>query len=91
MNRKMIVDFCNREIFPQVRTFQKGDLLETVKLVTDWRRKNGWPKEMTAKVDDGFLFINGSKVGRIAPKEPKAAFSAAAYYWEGRILERQGL
>ena len=45
---------------------------------------------MTAKVDDGALYINNKAVGRIAPKEPRAyAYNECAEYWEGRILARQ--
>lgn len=63
--------------------------VEIAKVVSEWRRNHGYPKEMTATVVDGFLFINGIAAGRIAPKPLNPAFSEGAYYWEGRILERQ--
>ncbi|MCR5453177.1 MAG: hypothetical protein K6F00_11175 [Lachnospiraceae bacterium] len=91
MNRRMIIDFCNKNIFPQVtgKAIFYMDCKEVVKTVIDWRKANGYPKEMIARVDDGFLHINNIPVIRIAPKEPHCAFSEEAYYWEDRILARQ--
>lgn len=90
MNRKDIINFCCDQIFPQVKGEPMFylDCKETIKLVTNWRRKNNYPQTMKAIVNDGFLFINNIPVGRIAPKTP-TIFDEGAYYWEGRILARQ--
>ncbi len=91
-NRKKIIDFCIEQIFPNVKTWTgfKGEMMEIVKMVSDFRRKNNFPENMTAKVNDGFLYINNISVGRIAPKMPRAyAYSARADYWEGRVLAQQ--
>ena len=92
-NRKAVIDFCNECIFPFVRidqwTYRNGELWAVVEMVHKFRRENGFPEEMTARVDDGFLFINDIPVGRIAPKTPRVAYNPAAAYWEGRILARQ--
>lgn len=90
-NRKKIIDFCNEQIFPNVKTWKgfKGEMMEVVQLVSKFRRENNFPENMKAKVNDGFLYINDLAVGRIAPKAPRAAWSAGADYWEGRILARQ--
>lgn len=84
-NRKKIITFCNEQIFPYVKTWTgcKGELFDVVKTVEKFRRENGYPKEMTAKVVDGFLYINGLKAGRIAPKTPKIPWSIEQEYWEG--------
>lgn len=88
MNRKQIIEFCNQNIFNQVnnQVSQFMDCAEVVKMVSKWRIGKLVNMEMIAKVDDGFLFINGEKVGRIAPKMPKVSYSVSADYWEGRIL-----
>lgn len=91
-NRKKVIDFCNEQIFPNVKTWTgfHGELTEVVKMVLKFRRENGYPETMTAKVDDGALYINNKAVGRIAPKEQRAyAYNECAEYWEGRILARQ--
>ena len=92
MNRKQVIEFCRREIYPQVKIWIGigGELTNVVELVSSWRRTHAYPQEMRADVRDGFLFINGDPVGRIAPKTPRVKYSAKAAYWEGRILERQG-
>ena len=95
MNRKQIIDFCNTEIFPQVdvRAWagNKEELWYVVYVVEGFRRENGFPEEMTAMVDDGFLYLNGKPVERIARalNRPAYAWSEGAEYWEGRILARQ--
>lgn len=96
MNRKQMIEFCNKHIFPQVNHSQwsgfKGELMEVVKMVSDFRRKNGYPKEMLPVVKNGFLFINNNPVGRIAMKAPKAyKFSYGTAYWEEKILNRQDI
>lgn len=90
-NRKKIIDFCNEQIFPNVKIWTgfKGEMMEVVQLVSKFRREHGFPENMTATVNDGFLYINNLPVGRIAPKAPKASWNAEAQYWEGCILARQ--
>ena len=90
-NRKEVIIFCNEQIFPNVKYWAgfKGELFDVVMLVHKFRRENGFPEEMKARVADGFLFINEKPVGRIAPKTPRVAYNPAAAYWEGRILARQ--
>ena len=92
MDRKELIFFYYTEIFPQVDVSvgQYLNIGDVIKMIGRWRigkKKNIW---MTAKVDDGFLYINNDPVGRIAPKLPKVAYSDEAAYWEGRILSRQG-
>ena len=94
MDRRKIFDFINKKIYPQLEleiALMYGTMkpVEIAKVVSEWRRDHGYPKEMAATVVDGFLFINGIAAGRIAPKHPTPAFSEGEYYWEGRILERQ--
>ena len=93
-NRKKIIEFCNTEIFPKVNhrawSYLNGELHDVVKMVIKFRRENGYPEEMKAEVNDGFLFINSDPVGRIAAKMPKAySYNECTNYWEGRILARQ--
>ena len=95
-NRKKIIDFCNAEIFPKIHYTQwigiRGELMEVVKTVSDYRRKHNFPEEMIADVVDGFLYINGDAVGRIAMKKRinnPLRWSDGADYWENRILARQ--
>ena len=93
-NRRKVIDFCREKIFPYVDIRQDMDVIETIKTVIAWRRnaiKSGlicMTEEMTATVDDGFLFICGHPVGRIASKMPTANFDETSYYVEGRILAR---
>ena len=93
MNRKQIIEFCKEKVFPLVPFPQASgmDCFEVVRMVGSWRAKNGWPDHMEARVDDGFLFINGTGAGRIAPKAPKVKFCERAYYWEGKCLAKAGL
>lgn len=92
-NRKEVINFCNEYIFPFVRidqwTYRNGELWEVVEMVHKFRRENSFPAEMTARVDDGFLFINEKPVGRIAPKMIRPTYCPAEGYWEYRILARQ--
>lgn len=96
-NRKRTIDFCNEEIFPQVHFSQwiglKGELMDVVKIVEQYRRTHGFVENLKAKVVDGFLYLNNDPVGRIAMKKQIAAnnYNDGAYYWEGRILARQGM
>lgn len=93
-NRKKIIEFCNTEIFPKVNhrawSYLNGELQDVVKMVIKFRRENGYPESMKAEVNDGFLNINGSPVGRIARKLNNAQrWIDGAEYWEGRILALQ--
>lgn len=94
MDRKQVIEFCNNHIFPQVEN-QNGMTLDmmkdTVKMVSRWRIGKPADVVMIPTVIDGFLYINFDKVGRIAPKLPRVAFSEQAYITEGKILARQGL
>ena len=90
-NRKEVINFCNEQIFPNVKNWLdfKGELWAVVEMVHKFRRENSFPEEMTARVDDGFLFINDLPVGRIAPRTPRVAYNHGEAYWENRILARQ--
>ena len=93
-NRRKVIDFVRSEIFPKVDIRQDMDCKEVIKTVIEWRRnaiKTGLitiREEMTATVDDGFLFILGHPVGRIASKMPTANFDEMSYHVEGMILAR---
>lgn len=105
MNRKQVIDFCNKNIFPQVKfpASHYMDCFDVVKIVSRWRIGKQMNIEMVAKVVDGFLYINDNPLGRIAPKMAtvnyrpsyngncwtKTAYNSSAAYWEGLILERQ--
>lgn len=93
-NRKKVIEFCNTEIFPKVDhrawSYVGGELQDVVKMVIKFRREHGYPEIMIAEVDDGFLTINGTAVGRIARKlRNQQRWINGADYWEGRILARQ--
>lgn len=99
MNRKYIIDLVNNEILPQINNcWTWGDITpskELIKLVSDFRSaqvKAGTARnddKLTAKVTNGFLYINDKPIKRIAPQDPKPAFNDYSYYIEGRILARQ--
>ena len=90
MNRKEIIAFANREIFPQVKVeMDKADMIETIRLIGAWRMGKQIDVVMEPKVVDGFLFINGDPVGRIARKMPAPYYSERAYRLEGLILARE--
>ena len=92
MTRKEIINYCRENIFPFVdwSVWDKGGLMETVKMVCRFRREHGYPKEMHAVVDDGFLIINDVSVGRIARKMNRPfGNDERSYQIEGRILARQ--
>ena len=95
-NRKKVVEFLEKEVFPQVEFNQwlnvPGELADIIKMVREYRMTSNYPKEMNADVKNGFLFINGDPVGRIALRKGagrSANYSDKAYYYEGRILARQ--
>lgn len=91
MDRKDIIDFCNDRIFTQCRNIDYQGMIDTIKLVSRWRKGKNINVSMEPVVKDGFLFINGDKVGRIAPKEPTGSFAEESYYYEGRILAAHDL
>lgn len=89
MTRKSIIEFCNSHIFPQINTnvgMTAEDMREAVKMVSRWRIGKPENVVMTPTVDNGFLFINGDPVGRIAPKMPQPEISEESYYLEGKCL-----
>lgn len=100
MNRKDIINFVNNDILSQIDSgitwhdmFVSGR--ELIKLVSDYRSrqieagKARIDDKYTAKVIDGYLYINNEPIARIAPKTPKISFDEYSYYIEGRILARQ--
>ena len=100
MNRKQLIKFVNNDILPQInKSYTWKDMFvsgnELIKLVIEFRNnqiKAGEAKAndiLTAKVIDGYLYINETPIKRIAPKDPRPAWSEAAYYYEGKILARQ--
>jgi hypothetical protein len=94
MNRQEIVTFCNREIFSQIPiTVEIGvsGMVETIKAVSRWRIGKKIDAPMTAKVDDGVLYINGEFVTRICGKYERVRLTEKGEYYEGRILARQEL
>lgn len=99
MNRRQIIDFINNDILPQINpcwTWSETiSAKELIKLVSDFRSaqiKAGIARiddKLTAKVTNGFLYINDKPIKRIAPLDPKPAFNERSYYIEGHILARQ--
>lgn len=88
MNRKQIIDFCNNQIFPLVKYPWSVDCWETVRTVERWRRENNYPGNMETMLFNGFLYLNGSKAGRIAYyNRPQESYSGPDY--EELILARQ--
>lgn len=86
MNRKEVIAFCNTAVFPAAAGAAGLDPIETVRTVEKWRRKNGYPDTMTAEIENGFLFLNGSPAGRIAQKTPGIEISEKAAYYEGKCI-----
>lgn len=91
MNRKELIAFANANVFPQVENnmLDIDGMKEAIRLISKWRIGKSVNTKMDAKVNDGFLFMNGEPLGRIAAKVPKSAFNEYEYYMEGRILARQ--
>ena len=94
-NRKKTVEFLNKEVLPQLvqgNNFESSDISKMVGMVEKFRRDHN-PTEMKPKVENGFLSINGIKVGRIAQAIPKGSYgggySPGMARAEGRILARQ--
>lgn len=93
MNRNEIIAFCNREIFSQIPLNVEigvSGMVETIKAVSRWRIGKDVNIPMTAKVDDGALYLNGEYVARICGRYERVPYSEKAAYYEGRILARQG-
>lgn len=88
MNRKMIIEFCNREIFPKCEagSLDRAGMWDAVKMVQKWRVGKQNDVEMKPEVVNGFLFINGDPLGRIAIAPQKIGFTEEGTYYEGRIL-----
>lgn len=100
MDRKYIIEnVVNGQILPQINSaYTWRDIIpgkELIKLIIDFRHnqiKSGKARiddTLTAKVIDGYLYINDIPIKRIAPKDPRPAYNEAAYYIEGKILARQ--
>ena len=91
MNRKELIVFANVNVFPQVENnmLDIDGMKEAIRLISKWRIGKPINIKMDAKVNDGFLFMNGEPLGRIAAKAPTSAFNEYEYYMEGRILARQ--
>ena len=94
MNRQQMMTFAI-EILEQVRWdiigyyFSAYEVNQCIKLVSAYRHGKRADMKMEAIVNDGFLFINGDAVGRVAPKLPKVACTEYGKYLENKILIRQ--
>lgn len=97
MNRKDIIKFINNDILPQInKAYAWKDMFvsgkELIMLCIEFRRqqiKDGKARiddKWSAKVIDGYLYINNTPIDRIAPKDPRPAFNEYSYYIEGKIL-----
>lgn len=99
MNRKQILLYVCEKILPQLTDFQRDAInldgtpslkpvLDVVRIVEAFRRKNGYPsaENMDAVVDDGYLYINGIHVGRIGPKMPKMTITEECEYYESKCI-----
>ncbi len=91
MSRKDIIAFIQNDICPQISLDKVGavaffsfDFKAIIRLIERWRRHHNFPQHLTAQVDNGFLFINGSPAGRITAA-PQTVYPENDYY-EGRIL-----
>lgn len=94
-NRKRTIEFLNKEVLPQLKpgeNFEHSDIPNMISMVEKFRRDNN-ATELHPKVENGFLSINGIKVGRIASAAPKGnyggGYSPGMARAEGRILARQ--
>ncbi len=67
------VDFCNKKIFPQVKMSAMFGMnpRDVLYIVKDIYGGDIVPDDAEAIVDDGFLFLDGRKIGRIAPRLPR--------------------
>lgn len=89
MNRKQLLNFCKEKIFPQLAPTAEVDTLEVVKIVSRWRLGRSLYVAMVPVVRDGVLYMNGEALARIAPKDPRPAWTARGYAMEGKILAQQ--
>ena len=97
MNRKDIIAVVNDQILPQVQWdwHYIKSAKELVKIISDYRSKmikSGTAKitdTITAKVIDGYLYLDNNPITRIAPKDKRPAHDEISYHIEGRILARQ--
>lgn len=92
-----ITFFVNFEILPQLNNYTWADIMPFKEIVKELRKfrhdqiKAGTASKndvWTAKVNDGFLYINDIPVVRIVPKLPKMPYDEYSHYIEGRILAR---
>ena len=94
MNRKEMMEFCI-DALNQVRWdiigyyFTAYEVNMCIKMVESYRKGKQKNLYMEAIVNDGFLFINGDAVGRIAPRLPKVRFTNREYWLEEQILKRE--
>ena len=86
MDRREKIAFMNAEICPQVDFRVQIDFKECIRLIERWRIGKPIDIKMNPFVDDGFLFMNGEPLGRIAAKMPKMVCSEWGYYLEGRCI-----
>lgn len=90
MDRREKIRFIRENIFPQIDfrnpTHLKDIMADSVRLIERWRIGKPIDIKMTAMVDDGFLYMNGEPLGRIAAKMPKIEVSEWGYYLEGRCI-----
>ena len=93
MKRKQIIDFCNNEIFPQVdyRLIDLSGMRETINLVSRWRIGKPSNVDMQPKVVNGYLFMNGDPLGRIASAPSRFCCDEKSLFYEGKILASCGL
>ena len=93
MDKKQRLQFVADKIVPQVSPLDTSfSIRETEKLVARWRIGKPVTVAMVPRVENGFLYMNGEPVGRIAAKWTHYAerAKARADYYENRILAAQG-
>ena len=85
MNRMEFLKNIIRQIDYRATSMKPKEIIE---LVTIFKQNNqlGRYGELEAIVEDGFLFINKLKVGRIASRSPKLVCTDAAAYYEGGCI-----
>ena len=95
MNRKEMINFINTEILPTAeidfydwKYSGRQIIADMINAISKWRIGKPANVEMSARVIDGVLYINGESVKRVAAKLPRWDSMSAPDY-EGRILARQ--
>ena len=68
MDRREKIRFMNAEICPKVDFRVQIDFKECIRLIERWRIGKPIDVKMNPFVDDGFLYMNGEPLGRIAAK-----------------------